>query len=408
MERRGLGEVERHIPCCGSIRPGGEQLQWVRNLDSCEGGAAYHPGFARDKTPEVLDSAHGASFSIFLRISPEDQQLSDEHAGAGIGRGGGVPDPDEDPRSPRSPSFWAPDPLTVADDAPPVPTRPALPVFDDAARSADPAVCPFLRRDLGGTLVAPADVPGSEQTCIAIGSPRPQSLRQQELVCLRVAHADCPRYRRGALSADPGQGSRSMPAVPRATLAALLVLVLSAGISFGFVVQRGGIGMPIVGGGASATPATSQVAAVASPSAGATDAPLSSASPSTTVSPGESAGVSASGEPSAEPTTAPTDQPSVEPSPGDSPSAEPTAEPTVAPTATVGPAATPRSDRYKLLKPCPDKAGCWIYTVRSGDNLYSIGKYFGQTLSTIYKWNPQYPGTALKVGAKIRMPAPTK
>jgi LysM repeat protein len=293
--------------------------------------------------------------------------------------------------------------LSVTDDSPTVATRPALPVLDDAARSADPAVCPFLRRDLGGTLVAPAGVPGSEQTCVAIGSPRPQSLRQQELVCLRVAHADCPRYRRGALAAEPASGSRSMPAVPRATLAALLVLVLSAGISFGFVVQRGGIAMPVVGG-SSPTPAGSQEAEAGSPSAEATDETLPSEEPTDLESPAESIEAGPSEEVSAEPSAEPT----VEPSPSTEPTAAPTA--TVAPTAqpTAKPSATPRSGRYKLLKPCPNQAGCWIYTVRSGDNLFSIAKYFGHSLSTIYKWNPQYPGTALKVGAKIKMPPPKK
>ena len=55
--------------------------------------------------------------------------------------------------------------------------------------------------------------------------------------------------------------------------------------------------------------------------------------------------------------------------------------------------------------PCSDRANCWVYTVRSGDNLFSIANYFGHSLNTIYTWNPQYPETALKVGAKIRMPA---
>ena len=67
------------------------------------------------------------------------------------------------------------------------------------------------------------------------------------------------------------------------------------------------------------------------------------------------------------------------------------------------------SDRYALLTPCPDRTGCYIYTVRSGDNLFSIANYFGIALSTIYAWNPQYAsGTHLKAGNLVRMPPPTR
>ena len=78
---------------------------------------------------------------------------------------------------------------------------------------------------------------------------------------------------------------------------------------------------------------------------------------------------------------------------------------------TPKPAATPKptSDRYALLKACPDRSGCWIYTVRSGDNLYSIANYFGHSLSTIYAWNPRYEqGARLRRGDQIRMPPPTR
>jgi transposase len=75
---------------------------------------------------------------------------------------------------------------------------------------------------------------------------------------------------------------------------------------------------------------------------------------------------------------------------------------------TTAPTATPTSDRYRLLEPCPDRKGCWIYTIRSGDNLFSIARYFGVALSTIYAWNPQYPATGLRAGAQVRMPPPTR
>jgi hypothetical protein len=264
-------------------------------------------------------------------------------------------------------------------------THPAFPVLDDASRSRVPGVCPFLRAG-GDALGAPATTPTDGQVCIAIGSPRAQSTSQQELVCLRTSHVECPRYQRGAL-VPPTSRSRSMPVVPRATLAALLILVLSAGISFGYIVQRGGLDMPVVG----PSETESAEAAVASPSAEApSGGPGTAAMPSANASP----------EPSAAPTSAPTPTPEATPSPTPEPTAAPTPKPTAKP--------TPRSDRYKLLVKCPDRAGCWIYTVRSGDNLFSIANYFGHSLKTIYTWNPQYPGTRLKAGAEIRMPPPTR
>lgn len=304
-----------------------------------------------------------------------------------------------------APAFVAADPLHVDEDAPRPASRPALPVFDDAARSSDPSVCPFLRRDAGGALSAPGGFPADDHTCVAIGAPRLQSHRQQELVCLRTAHGDCPRYLRGALVASPSGPTRPVTAVPRATLAALLILVLSAGISFGFVVQRGGIAMPVVGG----SPAPTSVAVVPTVSPDATIAPVASLDPAATAAPVEasaSAIVAESPSPSIEPTPTPAPTSSPTPVPTASPTTAPTPVPTAAPTGK--PAATPTSSRYKVLTPCPDKKSCYIYTVRSGDNLYSIAKYFGHSLSTIYAWNPKYPAARLRVGDPIRMPPPTR
>ena len=292
-----------------------------------------------------------------------------------------------------APAAVAADPLFVEDGAATVGTRPALPVLDDPNRSRHPSVCPFLRRSDRGVLVAPVAFAVEGQACVAIGAPRGQSNKQQELVCLRASHVECPRYQRGALVGAPAAARpRSTPAIPRATLVALLILVLSAGISFGFVVQRGGIAMPVVGG----SPAPSLVAAVA------TDGPAETREALPTDEPVEIGTL--------EPGTSPVavESPSLEPSP--SATVEPTPVPTLKPTPkpTPRPTATPTSTRYKLLTPCPDKKGCWIYKVRSGDNLYSIANYFGHPLSTIYAWNPQYPGTRLRVGDPIRMPPPTR
>jgi hypothetical protein len=267
--------------------------------------------------------------------------------------------------------------------------RAALPIIDDPARSPDPAVCPFFRRELDGLLVVPLLEPDDANRCAAVGAPRPQASHQQELVCLRAAHTDCPRYLRGGLVVSDAPAARRPVTVPRATLAALLVLVLSAGISFGFVVQRGGIDLPVVEGGATPT----ALAVVTTQPPAATVLP---ATPVPTVAPTPIATPIAT--PS--PTPIPVPPPTPSPTPSPSPSAMP------APTNT--PAATPISTRYAVLKPCLDRKDCWIYRVRSGDNLFSIANYFGHSLSTIYRWNPRYPETRLRAGDPIRMPPPTR
>jgi LysM repeat protein len=264
---------------------------------------------------------------------------------------------------------------------------------DDIARSLDPSVCPFLRRDLHGTLIAPASVPGAEQTCIAVGAPRPQPLRQQELVCLRDAHADCPRYLRGAMDASSPAG-RGIPELPKATIAALLILVLSAGLSFAFVVQRGGIAMPVVGDSPTA------IAVVATPTP---DVPAATGAPVPTEVP-----ASVALEPSMTPSPSPSPSPSPTPTPTPLPTPTPSPTPVSVTTASPKPTATPTSTRYKLLKPCPNRKDCYIYVVRSGDNLFSIANYFGHSLATIYRLNPKYPETRLRVGDPIRMPPPTR
>ncbi|HEY4189250.1 MAG TPA: LysM peptidoglycan-binding domain-containing protein [Candidatus Limnocylindrales bacterium] len=304
-----------------------------------------------------------------------------------------------------------------AADAEPAPMRPPLLFLDDAARSPDPAVCPFFRFELDGDLVAPLHKPDDGNRCAAIGDPRPQSARQQELVCLTSAHADCPRYLRGAMAIKDPEAAARTSAVPRATLAAILVLVLSAGISFGFVVQRGGIELPAGG----ADPSASAIAVVPPPS----DEPQATLVVEPSFEPSEAASVEPSVDavatpspadspsPTAPPTASPSPSPTLAPTP--SPTLAPTAPPTVAPTVaptpkpTPKPTAKPTSDRYKLLTACPDKPNCWIYRVRSGDNLYSIAHYFGVSQSTLYAWNPRYAnGAHLRTGDQIRMPPPTR
>jgi hypothetical protein len=61
---------------------------------------------------------------------------------------------------------------------------------DPATRSPRPDTCPFLRTlDASGAAAAPVEIPDATNRCVAVGSPTPQSSRQQQLVCLTRATA---------------------------------------------------------------------------------------------------------------------------------------------------------------------------------------------------------------------------
>jgi LysM repeat protein len=98
----------------------------------------------------------------------------------------------------------------------------------------------------------------------------------------------------------------------------------------------------------------------------------------------------------------------VAPSPSVAPSPPPSATPSPAATPTRKPTATPKSDRYKLLRACPNTPKCWIYKVRSGDNLFSIANYFGVLMDSIYARNPWLRNTGLRAGQELRLPPPTR
>jgi LysM repeat protein len=61
-----------------------------------------------------------------------------------------------------------------------------------------------------------------------------------------------------------------------------------------------------------------------------------------------------------------------------------------------------------LLEPCPDKPDCWIYTIRSGDNIYSIARYFGVPEATVRELNPWLATTPLRAGQQLILPPPTR
>ena len=258
---------------------------------------------------------------------------------------------------------------------------------DPATRSPKPDTCPFLRTiDADGAPTPPFERPDPTNRCVAVGDATPQSSRQQELVCLTSGHSNCPRYLRGALVAGDAlrHVDRRGPSAP--VIASALLLVAAASMSVGFLLVRGGFDLPAV-------------AAVASQVAVAPSVATPSPEPSVVVAPpGGSASPSPSSAPS--PSALPVTPP---PSPTPPPPTPTPAPPTAAPTA----AST--SDRYLLLAPCPGTAECWIYTVRSGDNLVSIANYFGVSYDRVLDMNPSIGDpTTIRAGDQIRMPPPTR
>lgn len=248
-----------------------------------------------------------------------------------------------------------------------------------SGRSLNVLVCPFLRTaDASDVLGAPIEAPDTTNRCAALADAVPQSLRQQELVCLTSAHVNCPRYMRGAVAVgEPARIANATRSVKPVTAAALVTFGLAFAVSVGFVVANGGL--VLSGAVASPSPSGSGLAVVGTP----TPRPTSTAATPSTPSP------------------SPTPEPLVTPAPTPKPTPEPTPKPTKKPTA------QPSSDRYDLLKACPDAPKCYIYVVRSGDNLYSIVRYFGVSKATVEAWNP-WVKSGLKVGRELRIPPPTR
>ncbi len=178
-------------------------------------------------------------------------------------------------------------------------------------------------------------------------------------------------------------------AVSPAILGSAVILVLTFSASVAFVLTRGGLDLT-----PAATPIPTSSAAVGAVVA----------SPEPSVMPSVEASVEASIAPPDTPP--PTAVPTLAPSPTPTATETPTATAAPTPQATGTPVAT--SDRYALLTPCPDAPDCWIYRVRSGDNLVSIANYFGVSLQSIYDRNPWTLTTSLRAGQELRLPPPTR
>ena len=214
-----------------------------------------------------------------------------------------------------------------------------------------PRVCPFLRAtDEDDALLAPVETPDPANRCAALREAIPQSLRQQGLVCLTSGHVDCPRYLRGSMGVvEPRTVKRGEGTVTPATVGALVAFAAAFVLSVAFVVANGGLVLT-----ASATRSgAGDIEAGNSPAPFASNAVPSAPTP--TVSAASQAPF-----------------------------------PTPSPTHSAGTAARPlpSSSRYALLRVCPDAPDCWIYLVRSGDNLSSIANYFGVRLKTVETLNP--------------------
>ncbi len=115
------------------------------------------------------------------------------------------------------------------------------------ARSPDERICPFLRAvaDDDG-LGFPVESPDAANRCAAMHDAVPQSLRQQELVCLTPSHVNCPRYLRGAAAtSEPVTAAvRPKAILTPAISAALVILALSFAASVVFGLANGGLAMP--------------------------------------------------------------------------------------------------------------------------------------------------------------------
>jgi hypothetical protein len=293
------------------------------------------------------------------------------------------------------------------------------PMLEPETRSPDPGICPFLRAVSGDDLVEPIATPDDANRCLASGPGLEQTLEWQRNACLVPAHMACPRYLLGARVGSavvPAAVSQApAPAEARVAPAAELAAAQAVDVAPEAVEPPGGeddewpgaaeepTGRP----SRTMTPAIvlSLLLLIASAAAAASFAAATGGLQLPTRPPVAVAAAS----PTAGPTSAPSIVPTAAPTPviTPAPTVEPTPSPIPTPAPTVGPTPAPTSNRYALLVPCPSKPDCYLYTVRSGDNLSSIANYFGVPYDTVLKLNPNLT-LPIQPGDVITLPPPTR
>jgi LysM repeat protein len=317
------------------------------------------------------------------------------------------------------------------------------------------------RADPGSRQVSLAEHlrPDSANRCAASHPPGPLSLVQQRLVCLGAGHVDCPRLVRALGSGRGGSGRLARPTATRGGSAVPAGVTSTTGRASQPPITVSS-GAPAPGEADSRVdPPTSTLVAAAILTAPAAPVRHAAVAPPPVVPvapvvrstrrsgarPARSrpgpivlavgilvvalvvafaftslrGGLSLPGALPSLGTVSPSPSPSqlLSPSPTPAPSPTPTASPTPVPSPTSSPSPAPTSSgtprpsvppAFVGLKPCPDAPDCYLYRVRSGDNLTRIAQRFGVAASAIRRLNPEITDPSLiHVGDVIRIPLPT-
>ncbi len=243
--------------------------------------------------------------------------------------------------------------------------------IDRPARDGEPDRCFFLVEADSDSSFATLDESGFPALeCRAFPEGMAVSERQRDLVCLTRVHMTCPRYLRAnaAVAEVPVEEKRG-----RATQ--FLSALFDGALVISLVV------IALVAAAALVSPLTRPIAA------------------NPTQPPGGGVASAAAGTPSAGITT----------------SAGPGLRTPVPSPSRTGPRSSPSwppgatASRMTLVKACSDRANCYLYTVRRGENLKRIALFFGVSIDAILAMNPTITNPDyVQAGQTIRIPPPTR